>query len=225
VYLPEQVEPGPEPQPVPIPIPPPPDEILQPPPVPAPAITAWRWWGAGQFWDTHYFEQSSGPIAQRKNNNIIGYLKYVGGLYIFPTPYIPGESSTIIIPPSIITGTVVRFYAKRPQDAAIYKLRVIAYKDNLIKDQREFMFSGPATDCDIVLNKLYEYKIRYVKKINQGEQEVEIGGTLLWLNNFQGYAYRLAGSNRTGTSLEAFINFVKNTDTELYSGGNISLGG
>jgi hypothetical protein len=49
-----------------MPIPPPPDEILSPPPVPTPAITAWYWWGAGQFWDVQYFEQSSGPIAQKK---------------------------------------------------------------------------------------------------------------------------------------------------------------
>ena len=234
VYLPQPVQPSPTPLPPLIVRPAPPGGVLPPAPVPTPAITAWYWWGAGRFWDVQYFEQSSGPIAQKKNYNVSGFSKYVGGLYMLPTPNIAGESGALTPPVSNITGTIVNFYAKRPQDAAIYKLRVIAYKDNLIKEQREFVFPNiisttppraGGVSCDIVLNKLHEYKIRYVKKTDQGEQEVEVGGTLLWLNNFQGYAYSLAGSNRTGTSLEAFINFVKNTDTALYSGGNISLGG
>lgn len=234
VYLPQTVQPQAPNAPTQVVVPPVPSNALPSVPVPTPAITKWYWWGAGQFWDQQYFEQASGPIAQKKNYAVSGYQKYVGGLYINPTPNIVGEAGGLI-PPVPITGTIASFYAKRPQDEAIYKLRVTAYKDNLIKDQREYVFPNIITStvppraggvsCDVVLNKLHEYKIRYVKKINQGEQEVEIGGTILWLNNFQGYGYSLAGSNRTGTSLEAFINFVKNTDTELYSGGNIALGG
>jgi hypothetical protein len=232
VYLPGPTEPTPPVSSPPIAVPPSPSDPLPGTPPPVPAITSWLWWATTQtFWRNIYEEQPSGPITQyKKYATVPEYATYVGAFYRNPTPNIPGESGAIS---QVITGSIFTFHTKRPADAAIYKIKIEAFKDNQLKETFSFLLpniisttnTAGGVNCDIVLNKLYEYRVRYVKKISQGEQDVEIGGTLLWVNNFQGYSYSLAGTNKTSTSIEALINYVKNTDTQLYGAANIGLGG
>jgi len=235
VYLPESVQPGPGKTPPPLLIPPPPGDVLDPPPVPIKNLSNWLWGTSPSF--QSYTEKSDSAIAQFTKYNASSfsnlYSTYVGAFRKEADPNLIVGGGTPIS--KLVEGSIFRFNPKNPKDAAIYKIVVEVYKGFKLMETFEETFgsrqtvsgtiySTGLTLMSIVLNKNYQYRCYYIKLTAAGAQEVEIGGTLTWVNGFSSYQYKLFNVNKTGSSLEALLNYIKDTDTTLYNGLDIEVG-
>jgi len=220
----------------PVGIVPPPD---QPPPPPndPPAPVDYTGWVGGSFktstwYQSTYPDHLDGPLGENTQYASVGYdgaLKLLTGTY--PTSFFKYFNS---IPGALALG--MRF--QRPSEEAIDYLQFRIYSGTTLVEQVRIPFkpiqengyqrSNPNYDAyspvitpEFPLNAGYEYGITYYKSTI--DRTYEIGGVINWVSGFTTHTYELNGETKTGSSLEAYVNYLKDTVPNLPDTGGGSI--
>ena len=123
---------------------------------------------------------------------------------------------------------------QRPSESSIDFLQFRLYKGTTLVEQARIPFRNiqtnglPTTDANYVayspaitpefpLNKGYEYSVTYYKSTI--DRTYEIGGVINWISGFTSHTYDVNGETKTGSSLEAYINYLKDTIANLPDDG------
>ena len=75
----------------------------------------------------------------------------------------------------------------------------------------------------VPLKENWQYQVNYIN--TRTNQRFVAGGDISAWSGFSTYSYTLLGNTRSGTGLEALINYLKDTETQSTNGTPIEGGG
>ena len=205
-----------------------------PPPRPKdpPTPPGLKSWVAGSLPNTSYAatypDHLDGPLGENTQYSTFGYdgaFRLIGGNF----------SASQFNYFNAIGGSIalgMRF--QRPSESSIDFLQFRLYKGTTLVEQARIPFRNiqtnglPTTDANYVayspaitpefpLNKGYEYSVTYYKSTI--DRTYEIGGVINWISGFTSHTYDVNGETKTGSSLEAYINYLKDTIANLPDDG------
>lgn len=111
----------------------------------------------------------------------------------------------------------------RPLNPNITHIRFRIYKENQLYTDKLIPWTfDPVNDVAlpqgvyIPLNGAFQYSIMYYDDVS--DTAYEIGGNVDW-TGFTSYRYRLRGETKESSSIEGYINYLKDTNTNIISSG------